>query len=326
MLSPRSTRNLAVSLLRNHGGVSRPLSQHAAFQEHVSLVQDPKFVPEFTPLSDEQKSQLNEFVSRSKRLFVLSGAGLSTESGIPDYRSEKFGLYTNTKYRPMDFADFMRSHKNRQRYWARNYAGWPIFSSYKPNLSHHLLAKLESSVVHHHTTQNVDSLLIKAGAKKVTELHGSGARVACLDCGYKLSRDAMQYLITTHNPGWLEKEGADVTVDSDANVDIEKVSQFVLPKCPSCKGDKLKPEIVFFGDNVPREVVNTVNKNLAESDAMLVVGTTLHTYSALRIVTQAKKLQIPIALINIGKTRGDDHIPLKFAVACSEALKAIRIS
>ena len=205
----------------------------------------------------------------------------------------------------MEFSEFLRSSANRQRYWARNYVGWvgkeisylcllffgysflyllciflsklkPVFSSFKPNFNHLTLAKWESNKIHYHVTQNVDSLLIKAGSKKLTELHGSAARVHCLDCSFKMSRDAMQTLIRAENPDWHQFTDSYVT-DSDAEIlDMEKIRRFVLPKCPSCGNDRLKPEIVFFGDNVPKHVVELVNKKLSESDSLLVLGSTLH--------------------------------------------------
>lgn len=143
----------------------------------------------------------------------------------------------------MDHSEFLKSSSRRQRYWARNYASWPIFSSFSPNFTHFTLADWEKrGKIHHHATQNVDSLLIKAGCKRLTELHGTSYKVICLDCDFKMTRDAMQILTKSLNQNWNITSGQ-INPDNDVFLSEEQIKTFVLPKCPKCKGDKLKPEV-----------------------------------------------------------------------------------
>lgn len=250
---------------------------------------DTKFVPKHNKPSNEEILKISDFLNKSKRLLVISGAGLSTESGIPDYRSEGVGLYATSKNRPMEYQDFLKSEEKRRRYWARNYVGWPLWSSFKPNKSHLLMRKWEDiGKIHHHVTQNVDSLLTKAGCQRITELHGSSYRVACIDCGFKLTRDAMQRYIHSNNQNWNVKS-TQLAPDADVQLTEEQIKGFTLPPCPQCKQNRLKPEIIFFGDSVPKPIVEYVFQKTSESDALLVLGSSLQvlfllTSSFLRIL------------------------------------------
>lgn len=175
----------------------------------------------------------------------------------------------------MQHKDFISSSSKRQLYWARNYASWPIFSSFKPNPTHRILADWEKKCkIHHHVTQNVDGLMKKSGSLRLTELHGTSYKVMCCSCDFKMTRDSMQKLIQTHNPGWDERSG-DIAPDNDVRLSDEQVKTFKVPECPKCKKDMLKPDIVFFGDNIARPVVENVNAKLSESDALLILGSSL---------------------------------------------------
>lgn len=203
-----------------------------------------KFVPKSKPVDPSEIEKLKEFVLSRKRLFVISGAGVSTESGIPDYRSEGVGLYARTDRRPVQHAEFMKSAEKRRSYWARNYVSWPIFSSFQPNINHHIMAKWERrNKVHHHVTQNVDSLLVKAGCTRLTELHGNSYKVRCMDCRTLFTREATQILIASQNKGWYVVSDLELSPDNDVLLTDEQIREFKTPQCPICKMDRLKPEV-----------------------------------------------------------------------------------
>ncbi|XP_036383546.1 NAD-dependent protein lipoamidase sirtuin-4, mitochondrial [Megalops cyprinoides] len=280
------------------------------------------FVPASVPISLEALEQLQSFVTQTKRLFVITGAGLSTESGIPDYRSEGVGLYARTDRRPIQHAEFLRSFKARQRYWARNYVGWPQFSSHGPNSAHLALRSWEAlGKVHWLVTQNVDALHSKAGHQQLTELHGCAHRVVCLDCGSVSDRETLQARFAALNHGWAA-EATDVAPDGDVFLSDEQVQQFQVPSCEDCRG-MLKPEVTFFGDTVARKTVDFVHQRLAESDGVLVVGSSLQVYSAYRFILAASESKIPIAILNIGPTRADHLSSLRISARCGEVLPSI---
>ena len=279
-----------------------------------------QFVPKHTPMTKQQLLHLKQFLCNSRRLVVLTGAGISTESGIKDYRSEGVGLYATSSQRPASIADFLRSSLVRQRYWARNTVAWPIFRDFLPNISHHFLAGLEQrGHLHWLVTQNVDRLHHKAGSKRVTELHGSMYTVSCLSCQHSESREQLQARIIKENPSWSAVP-QELTPDADAVLSEEVVLSFNTPSCPKCRGD-LKPDVVFFGESVPRERVEFVNEQLTEADACLVLGTSLQTFSALRHVKQARELGLPILVLNIGPTRADVLADICLWGKCGEAFE-----
>ncbi|XP_061115737.1 NAD-dependent protein lipoamidase sirtuin-4, mitochondrial [Conger conger] len=280
------------------------------------------FVPTSAPIGSLVLEQLQDFVYQTKRLFVITGAGISTESGIPDYRSEGVGLYFRTERRPIQHAEFLRSSKARQRYWARNYVGWPQFSSHQPNLAHLALRSWEAvGKVHWLVTQNVDALHSKAGQQNLTELHGCTHRVVCLGCGSRSVREALQARFTALNPGWVVKAGG-VAPDGDVFLSDEQVQHFRVPSCESC-GGILKPEVTFFGDTVNRETVNLVQQKLVESDGVLVVGSSLQVYSGYRFLLTASERKIPVAILNIGPTRADHLSSIRVSARCGDVLPAI---
>src|SRR6478736_6766819 len=220
---------------------------------------------------------LREFIERHPRLAVLTGAGVSTSSGIPDYRDEH-GEWKRA--RPVEFRPFMTRLEVRQRYWARSTVGWPIIAQAQPSPAHRALAELESlGYVQLLITQNVDGLHRAAGSRSVLDLHGRLDLVRCMQCDHTLPRADLQRQLLADNPTWADLQAR---VAPDGDVDIERdFSQFVVPDCPKC-GGILKPDVVFFGESVPRGRVVRAFEGIAKSDALLVVGTSLMVYSGYR--------------------------------------------
>ncbi|XP_055545131.1 NAD-dependent protein deacylase Sirt4 [Wyeomyia smithii] len=283
------------------------------------------FVPAHEPALESDLRRLEKFLENKPNTLVLTGAGISTESGIPDYRSEGVGLYARSNHKPIQHGDFIKSEAVRKRYWARNYVGWPRFSSVAPNTTHYTLARLErdkriSGIV----TQNVDKLHTKAGSKSVVELHGSGYTVVCVGkngtgCNYQIPRHEFQQILDQMNPH-MEDKSTMIRPDGDVELPAEHVNNFKVPTCPECDGS-LKPEIVFFGDNVPMPRIERVVRMILQSDAVLVLGSSLTVFSGYRIVLQANELGIPVAIVNIGATRGDTAADLKISARCGELME-----
>ncbi|MDC0714336.1 NAD-dependent protein deacetylase [Stigmatella sp. ncwal1] len=237
---------------------------------------------------------------RGRRAVVLTGAGCSTESGIPDYR----GPGTRARARnPIQHMEFLNRAEVRARYWARSLLGWPRFSSAQPNAAHHALAALErAGHVQGLITQNVDRLHHAAGSTRVIELHGALAEVRCLTCHTREARASLQERLLALNPGFLEYV-VEFRPDGDADLSTEALHSFQTADCLHCDGP-LKPDVVFFGDNVPRPTVEAAFALLDEADVLLVVGSSLAIFSGYRFVTRAAERHMPIALINIGECRG----------------------
>jgi NAD-dependent SIR2 family protein deacetylase len=248
---------------------------------------------------------------------VLTGAGLSTDSGIPDYRGP------NAPARmPMTFQEFVAAPEHQQRYWARAHLGWSRMGRAEPNAGHHALARLERlGHVSFLITQNVDGLHERAGSRRMTALHGRISDVICLDCRERSSRTALQHRMSGDNPGWLE-EHARVVARPDGDVELEETRRFVVPTC-GC-GGRLKPDVVFFGENVPRERVQrcyrAVDEAIAEDGALLVAGSSLTVMSGLRFVRYAAKAGLPVVIVNRGATRGDPLATVKVEAGTSEWL------
>ncbi|XP_056385936.1 NAD-dependent protein lipoamidase sirtuin-4, mitochondrial isoform X1 [Hyla sarda] len=296
--------------------------QCARFIRHISHLSESKYVPDCPPTDPNAVQKLQDFILRSQRLFVMTGAGISTESGIPDYRSEGVGLYARTERRPIQHAEFVRSQAARKRYWARNFAGWPQFSSHQPNLSHQALANWENAgKLHWLVTQNVDALHAKAGQHRMTELHGCTHRVICLGCNTVINRSELQKKFIALNPSWNEKAYG-VAPDGDVFLTDEQVSHFRVPSCDKC-GGILKPQVTFFGDTVNRELVYSLYDRLSESDAMLIVGSSLQVYSGYRFALKAQEKSIPVAILNIGATRADHLSVVKVNARCGDVLPKI---
>ncbi|CAH1801344.1 unnamed protein product [Owenia fusiformis] len=281
-----------------------------------------QFVPEFQPIQTEDVQKLQYFVSDAKQMFVMTGAGISTESGIPDYRSEGVGLYARSTNRPVQYQDYVKSSTIRQRYWARNYVAWPRWSSTQPNQTHKTLADWENEgKIHWLVTQNVDSLHFKAGSKNLTELHGSTYRIMCLGCDNMFPRTQLQDMIAAENPNW-SAASAEHAPDGDVALSPEQVAGFKVPNCNKC-GGTLKPDITFFGDNVARDKVSFVFNKLEECDSVLVLGSSLQVYSGYRFLMRAAEQRKPIGIVNIGSTRADHLANVMVKAKCSDVLARI---
>ena len=259
---------------------------------------------------------LHDFARRYRRLFVLTGAGVSADSGIPHYRDED-GHWKRRA--PVMLQDFLCSEATRQRYWARSMIGWPVVARAQPNAAHVALASLEAMQrLNLLVTQNVDGLHQRAGSTDVIELHGNIRRVICLECGAAQPRETVQLTLSEQNPAFVDAV-AETAPDGDADLEHRGLDGFRVPQCGQC-GGMLKPDVVFFGEGVPRDRVNAALAALAEADAMLVVGSSLMVYSGYRFCEHARELGKPIAAINRGRTRADHLFTLKVGHGCAEAL------
>jgi NAD+-dependent protein deacetylase sirtuin 4 len=255
-----------------------------------------------------------------RRVVALTGAGCSTESGIPDYRGEG----TRRRARnPMQYRAFVHEPAARARYWARSLLGWPRIEAARPNAAHHALAELEiDGALVGLITQNVDRLHHAAGSGQVVELHGALAQVRCLACGQLEPRAQVQERLLDANPGWQDRR-AELNPDGDVELTDDETLGFRVVSCASC-GGVLKPDVVFFGDSVPKARVEAAHAMVAEAEAMLVVGTSLAVYSGLRFVRAAAARGIPVAILNVGETRGDPLAQLRVQARAGEALPGLR--
>ncbi|MEO6487768.1 MAG: NAD-dependent protein deacetylase [Thermoanaerobaculia bacterium] len=272
--------------------------------------------------------ELADFIEISRRLVVLTGAGCSTESGIPDYRSPG-GAWT--RHKPILYNSFVRSAPVRRFYWARSYRGWPRFDAARPNRAHAALADLERrGKVHQLITQNVDDLHQEAGSRAVVQLHGRNRVVVCLDCGAETPREEMQERLAAANADWLARaewrylhaDDADFAPDGDSDVANDTVGDFRVPECVRCDG-VLKPNVVFFGESVPRHKVDHAMKRVEEADALLVIGSSLTVWSGFRFVKRAAEKRTPVAIVNIGPTRADALAALKIEARCGDVLSSL---
>lgn len=279
--------------------------------------------PEHTPaeLGDAQTGlrALASFVLAHPRLFVLTGAGISTASGIPDYRDangERKGRA------PILLQEFLRSPTARRRYWARSALGWKVLAQAEPSAAHHALARLEAlGRVERLVTQNVDGLHRRAGQTDTIELHGNISRAVCVSCGRVHARAAIQQRLEADNPV-LQTLTANAAPDGDAHLESIDFDTIRVPVCDHCQG-MLKPDVVFFGEGVPSERVAAAQAALAHADAMLVAGSSLMVYSGYRFCVQAARAGKPIAAINLGHTRADPLLALKVTMPCDQALPSV---
>lgn len=252
-----------------------------------------------------------------RRVAVLTGAGISTDSGIPDYRGPD-----SPPANPMTIRQFTTSREYRQRYWARNHLGWRHMAATEPNAGHRALAALErAGVVTGVITQNVDLLHTKAGSNTVINLHGTYAQVVCLDCGHTMSRAALAELLEAANPGFTDRAErvGGLAVAPDADAIVSDTEAFVFVDCPDC-GGMLKPDIVYFGESVAKEVVDQAYSLVDSAEALLVTGSSLTVFSGYRFVRHAAAHGIPVAIVNRGPTRGDDLATVKVDAGCSPIL------
>lgn len=281
--------------------------------------------PDLRPRASQAELDAAVAVLAGRRLAVLTGAGLSTDSGLPDYRGPDA-----RRRRPMTYDQFVGGADFRRHYWARNHLGWHSMRRTEPNEGHRALARLEASgVVAGVITQNVDRLHQRAGSVRVVDLHGHYDLIACLACEWTCSRAELDAMLGALNPGFLERvsEVGDVEIAPDADAVLEATADFGVADCPVC-GGILKPDIVFFGESVPPQRVRAAFDLVDASTAMLVAGTSLAVMSGLRFVRHAARTGLPIVIVNRGLTRGDDLATVRLNAGTSEALSylAVRLS
>jgi len=256
------------------------------------------------------------FVRRHPRLLVLTGAGISTDSGIPGYRDADGNWRAST---PIQHREFLESHARRQRYWARSMVGWPIMSRALPNDAHRALARLQQAGhVEALVTQNVDGLHQAAGSTGVIELHGSLSSVVCLSCGERHPRADIQHELEAANPAIVGLPAVP-SADGDAHLEPDDLDGFTVPHCRRCAGI-IKPDVVFFGDSVPRDRVAAVHEALQRADALLVAGSSLMVFSGYRFCVAAAQAGKPVVAINLGRTRADPLLTMKVAAPCGATL------
>ncbi|CAH0480519.1 unnamed protein product [Peronospora belbahrii] len=269
------------------------------------------------------------------KTMVLTGAGISTDSGIPDYRGPN-GVYNRNKdFRPLQFHEFIGAHTYRQRYWARSFFGWPKIFHAEPNRSHDALTQLQrAGAVSSILTQNVDRLHIKSGSHSVVEMHGSLYEVQCQGCGDVTSRQSYQDMLKILNPKvvqWTNDNRGQGTGDvassdngnPDGDVDILwNYDEFVYPACNKCNGI-MKPRVVFFGENMPAVTRMAALERVRDANALLVVGSSLKVFSAMRLVNHAHARKVPIAIINLGPTRADELCELRIDKPCTSLLTGV---
>lgn len=272
-----------------------------------------------TIMNSIHTSSLSEFVRRHPRLFVLTGAGCSTESGIPDYRDAN-GDWKRAA--PVTYQAFMGSEATRQRYWARSLIGWRIMGQARPGPAHHALAAIEAlGHVRLLLTQNVDGLHDAAGSRSTLDLHGRIDTVCCTQCGRRSPRAQLQQALMARNPEWAQLSARSAP-DGDADLEGRDFSAFDIPACDAC-GGLLKPDVVFFGESVPPARVAAARTALQDSDAVLVAGSSLMVYSGFRFVQAAAAAGLPVAAVNLGRTRADELLALKVEAPVGAALSEL---
>ncbi|MDH6422655.1 Sir2 family NAD-dependent protein deacetylase [Aurantimicrobium minutum] len=253
-----------------------------------------------------------------RRVAVLTGAGVSTDSGIPDYRGKGASKRT-----PMNISDFLSSHTARQRYWAGAHVGWKSFSEAEPNQGHLALAAMEQSgIIEGVISQNVDGLHRRAGSSHVVDLHGSLDRVLCLDCGQQFDRSGVESKLSALNP-WLD-ELRNIVLAPDGDVDVTDYNSVLIPECTVC-GGMLKPDVVFFGEFVPAKVFSAATSLVKRADALLIAGSSLTVNSGIRLLEQAKRQRMPVIIVNRGETKGDKKASLKLDAGTSDVLSNLAV-
>ena len=272
--------------------------------------------PSYTAPMSSFGEALAHFLDRAKRVVALTGAGVSTASGIPEYRDRE-GRWKHAQ--PVQFADFKGNHLTRRRYWARSFAGWRRMSSAAPNGAHNALVELEAQgYIDTLVTQNVDGLHTVAGNRDVVDLHGRLDAVRCLDCDWRAERQEWQRRLEEDNRGW-EAPVRRVNPDGDVELDDDAYEEFEVPDCDAC-GGIVKPDVVFFGESVPRERVERVSDAVRRAGALLVAGSSLMVFSGYRFAKLASEAGKPIVIVNDGRTRADDIADLKLEGDCGDVL------
>ncbi|WP_447797933.1 NAD-dependent protein deacetylase [Pseudomonas moraviensis] len=266
--------------------------------------------------SERELDALAEWMINGSFL-VLTGAGISTPSGIPDYRDSD-GVRRGRQ--PMMYQEFLSAPESRRRYWARAMLGWPRVRQARPNAAHQALATLQQrGRISDLITQNVDTLHDQAGSHDVIELHGSLHRVLCLDCGQRSPRDEIQRQMEAENP-YLSGVDAVQAPDGDTLLDPAFEARFQVPQCPHCAGERMKPDVVFFGENVAQATAARAMAAAENAAGLLVVGSSLMAYSAFRLCRVIAERGKPLMAINLGKTRADELLDLKIEGSCEALL------
>jgi NAD-dependent SIR2 family protein deacetylase len=285
------------------------------------------------PLVTEDLGTLEDLVDlvSAGDVLVLSGAGMSTDSGIPDYR----GPDGTRRVEPMTFGTFVGSSAARRRYWARSYIGWQRFNEARPNASHrHVAALQDAGYLGPVVTQNVDGLHQAAGTRDVVDLHGSLSRAVCLTCGETTTREALHERMTEANPGFMQRFaeaasavgsqwGEQVRPDGDIVLDDDLVESFFAPRCLVCREDTVKPDVVFFGESVPKPLVEQCFDLVDAAGSVLVLGSSLSVMSGYRFVRRAAARGIPVAIVTRSATRGDADATVRIHADLSETLDAL---
>ena len=257
-------------------------------------------------------------------VLVITGAGVSTDSGIPDYRGPRGSL---TRHRPMTFQEFRHHPAAARRYWARSYVGWRVMTAAAPNRTHFALAELEGAgLVDHLVTQNVDGLHLAAGSRRVTPLHGDLAQVICLDCGRGEDRRELDRRFAAANPGFLERVSLDpaaVNPDGDVVLPETMVEEFHMVGCLACGSKRLKPDVVYFGESVPAVRKQAAADAAARARAVVTVGTSLAVMSRYRLVLDAARRGVPIAVVNGGPSRADAKAEVVWRTGVAPAFDAV---
>ena len=262
--------------------------------------------------------EVTDLLTGSTGWLALTGAGVSSDSGVPTYRN-RFGRWKRKQ--PVTHQEFIRSLAYRQRFWARNVVGWRFISQAQPNSAHYAIRDLQKTgAVMGLVTQNVDGLHQLAGSRSVIDLHGRIDRVICLSCGHSQSRRSLQSWFESHNPEFANRAGQ-IAPDGDADVDSLDFTQLSVPCCLKC-GGILKPDVVFFGDSVPRKRLKTVREMMELASGLVVIGSSLMTYSGYRFCLWASKQNKPIVLVNQGNTRADDLAMKKICAPCLPVLQS----
>ncbi|MDJ0322732.1 Sir2 family NAD-dependent protein deacetylase [Cryobacterium sp. PH31-AA6] len=276
---------------------------------------------ETIPVSDAVAAEALDTVAellRGKQTVVLTGAGMSTDSGIPDYRGKGAPVRT-----PMNFQTFVGDERARKRYWAGSHLGWHRFRAAEPNLGHRSLARLEQhGAISGVITQNVDGLHTRAGSRHVVDLHGSMDLVVCLACGQAFGRDSVAARLEAANP-FLESSDS-VRVAPDGDAEVTDVDAFVIPACTVC-GGMLKPNVVFFGELVPTVKFTEATALVAGAEALVIAGSSLVVNSGIRLLEQARRRKLPIVVINRGFTKGDGRALIKLEAGTSETLAGLAV-
>ncbi|GGF32437.1 NAD-dependent protein deacetylase [Subtercola lobariae] len=305
-----SERETAERETAEHNTAQRDTAEHAAAARNTA--------EHGAPESLKAAAQLDEIAAllAGKRVVILTGAGMSTDSGIPDYRGEGA-----PKRNPMTFDQFLSSPQYRQRYWAGSHLGWKLFDSARPNGGHTILAEMEAKdVLTGVITQNVDGLHVRAGSNRVVDLHGSMDRVRCLNCGQMYARVSVADQIDEANP-WMAEPDA-VSVNPDGDAEVTNWHDFVVPACTVC-GGTLKPDVVFFGEFIPKERFGEASDLVRASDALIIAGSSLVVNSGIRLLEQARRRRLPVVIINRGITKGDSRATVKLDAGTTQTLTAL---